>query len=236
MGLALTTVANGSVISAPDLRGYVEQIETYTNEGIAVVDLDPSDWVESTHIYGGSFYGSPNHRARFETGQTIYRHTGMDPVRQRVFHKNYDTGSVPIEGLAATFCVPESLVQGASPYYDLLVEASFWCYEIGENATTVDERTDSAAVFRLRLDGSVIASSRRVLYQGDGPAPIPGNPYQGGVIYTRKTHHIAHRLAAADVGAGVHNVSVVVDVNASTSTLIHILVGGRTLRASWYVR
>lgn len=233
MSLALTTVADGAVISATGLRAYVEQIETYTNEGIAVADIDPSDWVESTHIYGGSFYGSPNPRARFETGQTIYRHTGMDPLRERAFHKYYASANARIDKLTATFCVPESLVQGSSPYYDLLVEASFWCYEFGGANATLDERTDNAATFQMILGGTPKDKTTRKLYCSD--AAYAAAPYEGGAIFARHNHHMVTRIAAADVGAGIHRVGVVVDVNSNVNVR-HILVGGRTLRAAWYTR
>lgn len=231
MSLVLTTVVDGAVISAPALRVYCGQVETYINQEIAAADLLQTSWVKSTHIFGGQFYGAPNPRGRFETGQTVYRHVGMDPLRERVFHNNYNTQNAHIEGLNATFCVPESLNQGTSPRYDLLVEATFWSYTFGGEGGLVDN-SELAAVFRLRLDGQVQAATDRNLPTGDGAA---GTPYNGGIIYARKNHHMVARLLPAAVGAGLHSVGVVVDVQTNTN-LRHVLVGGRTLRAAWYMR
>lgn len=232
MSLALTTVSNGSVISAPDLRTYCSQVEDYVNQGIASADLLSTSWVESTHIYGPSFPGAPNPRGRFETGQTIYRQTGMDPLQEAIFHNRYNSGYVPVDRLCATFCVPETLDQGTSPKYDLLVEASFWCYSFGGINATVDEATDLAASFKLQMAGSNRDATQRNLYAGDAAAAVP---YNGGIIYARKNHHMVARIQASSMAAGVYSVGVVVDV-ATNVDIRHIIVGGRTLRATWYVR
>jgi hypothetical protein len=231
MSLALTTVTNGNVISVTDLRTYVGLVEDYVNQGIAAADLLATSWVESTHIFGGQFYGSPNPRARFETGQTVYRHTGMDPLRERVFHNRYNSAGAYVDGLCATFAVPETLNQGTGDKYDLLVEASFWCYTFGGINGVIDD-TELAANFRFRLDDDTKGPTRRNLYTGDA---VAATPYNGGIIYARKNHHMVYRIAAASMGVGLHNIGVVVDVATNNNTR-HIIVGGRTLRASWYVR
>lgn len=232
MSLALTTVTNGNVISVTDLRTYVGLVEDYVNQGIAAADLLATSWVESTHIFGGQFYGSPNPRARFETGQTVYRHTGMDPLKERIFHSRYSSANVYIDGLNETFTIPETLNQGTGDKYDLLVEASFWSYSFGGANAAVND-TELAATFRMRIDGQVAGASRRDTYAGDA---VPGAaPYNGGIIYARKNHHMVARIAAASGTTGLHSVGVVVDV-ATGVNINHVLVGGRTLRATWYVR
>lgn len=232
MPLALTTVSNGSAITATGLRTYVGQVETYVNQGIAAADLVTTAWVESTHIFGGQFFGAPNPRARFETGQTIYRYTGMDPLKERVYHNRFNTGIVSIDGLTATFCIPSTLDRGTAPRYDLLVEASFWSYSFGGDGLAIDDSA-RAATFRMVVDGSGVGATRRELYAGD--AVITAVPYNGGIIYARKNHHMVTRIIAADATAGLHSVGVGVDVSGN-ALVRHILVGGRTLRATWYVR
>lgn len=232
MGLTLTTITPGATTSASALRTYVNTIETYINEGIVSADLLATAWVERTHVFGPSFFGSPNPRARFETGQVNYRHTSHDRLRRTIHHHQVNTGQyVAIDGLCDTYCLPETLRQGSSPYYRLRVEAAFYCFEYGGTGGAVDESTDLAAHFKMFVDEAQRPSSERQLYTGSGAALGPG------VIYARHNHHMSETIDDPTYNAaGIHHVAVKVNVESTANLWQHIFVAGRDLRVSWWLR
>lgn len=236
MPLTLTTIVSGATTSASALRTYVGSIELYLNEGIVSADLDQTSWVERTNIYGPSFFAAPHHRSRFETGQVIYRQTSQDVLERTIHHYNSGSGSsgyVGIEGLAATFVVPEDLAQGSSPYYRLRAESSFFAYEYGGEAGTADEGLAGGvtARFRMVVDGTRRAQSERPIYIGSE------NVVGAGIFYARHNHHMSETIAAGSFAAGVHSVGVQVTVeNPAGKQWQHIFVGGRNLRVGWWMR
>ena len=72
MSLTLTTVVDGTLLTAAAVEDYIAKIERYGNEGVANADLDTAPWVNSVHIFKPEFYGSPSPRTQLVSGMAHY--------------------------------------------------------------------------------------------------------------------------------------------------------------------
>lgn len=170
MGLTLTTVADGTPITAAAVSGYIQTIETYLNEGIAAGDLQASPgWVQSTHVFKPEFFGSPDHRCELVSGDVHWRKHGDSLYSAAAAHYDLAKGAkVFIPGLQVSF--------KASAGAQVRLLASFAAFEWG-GVGTVNEGPSGFSVgrvadFYLHQDGVLLdAVTRRGLFESGQAAP-----------------------------------------------------------------
>lgn len=234
MGLTLTTVSNGTAITASAIRGYVTTVEKYLNEEIAAADLKTSAaWVTATQVFRPEFMGSPYPHTELVTGETHYRYTNADPARRAIHHDVINADQfVAVPGLQVTYQVPETLT-GSAPAFIATILTSFYTYEYGGAGS----RTEGArcADFRLAVNGTTVASTERRLYTA---SRCTSDFEEAGAFLARKQHSMLYFQIAA---AGVHHAGVYVKVytrtaSGSTDDWRHIFVAARSIVVDWYHR
>ena len=219
MSLTLTTVADGTTITAAAVQGYVSTIETYLNEGIASADLSASPWVESYHVFKPEFIGAPDKRAEMVSGDLHYRRQGDSLYTGAAFHHDLiKNGVAYVPGLQVTFKV------SGGTWVKVL--CSFSAFEWG-GIGTVDEGPAAASVagragtFKLHLDGAVVGgttTSRNLFESGmsDPAAPAQEESAVVGALVARKQFSIAEYVYVS--GTGVHTIGVQLAIPAPVKT------------------
>lgn len=210
MSVSITTFASGAVIDATTIRTKISDIETYLNEGMIAADRG-SAWLGANHVYRPDFFGAPDPHTTLTSGESYFRQRSIDD-RDRAFTSYYvNTASwLPVPGLNITYQVPETLAQGASAQYRLMVFASFYVYEYGGNggnynvAATggMDEDTWKAGAVSLSHDGTHAYGGFLNIYNGS----VSGN-YNAGTFYPRKQYTRCFAFAGSPV-AGTHNIGI----------------------------
>lgn len=213
MGLSLTTVADGTTITAAAIEGYISTIETYLNEGIASADLLATPWVESTHVFKPEFFGSPDKRAELVSGDAHYRVQGDSMYTAGAFHHDLiKDGTAYVPGLQVTFKCP------ANTYVRVL--CSFAAFEWG-GIGSVNEGPAAltpvprAGTFKLHLDGAVVGgtTTTRALYESgmsDPAVPTQEESCVVGALVARKQHSIAEYVLVGT--AGTHTLGVALTI------------------------
>lgn len=241
MSLSLTTVVDGTTITAAAIDGYVSTIETYLNEGIASGDLLATPWVESTHIFKPEFFGAPDKRAELVSGNAHYRVQGDSMYTAAAFHHDLiKNGIAYVPGLQVSFKCPANSV--------VRVLCSFAAFEWG-GIGTVNEGPAAlspaprAALFKLHLDGSSVpfgSTTNRVLYESgmsDPAVPTQEESCVVGALVARKQHSIAEYVPVAS--AGVHTIGVSLAIPVPVLTGIsydqrHVFVLQRSIVVDYF--
>lgn len=220
MSLSLTTVVDGTPITAAAINSYITSIETYLNEGIASADLLATPWVESTHVFKPEFFGAPDKRAELVSGNLHYRVQGDSMYTAAAFHHDLiKNGVAYVPGLQVSFkCPANSMVR---------VLCSFAAFEWG-GIGTVNEGPAAltplprAGTFQLHLDGSsgpFGTTTTRPLYESgmsDPAFPTQEESCVVGALVARKQHSIAEYVPVAT--AGVHTIGVSLTIPAPVLT------------------
>ena len=242
MGLSLTTVADGTTITAAAIEGYISTIETYLNEGIASADLLATPWVESTHVFKPEFFGSPDKRAAFVSGDVHYRIQGDSLYTAAAFHHDLiKNGVAYVPGLQVTFKCP------ANTYVRVL--CSFAAFEWG-GIGTVNEGpanlTDPprGGQFHLHLDGDTFGpfgvTTDRNLYESgmsDPAVPAQGESCVVGALVARKQHSIAEYVLVSTAGTHTIGVSLTIPEPVLTGASYdqrHVFVLQRSIVVDFY--
>jgi hypothetical protein len=217
--LTLTTVADGTTITAAAVQNYISAIETYLNEGIATADVSSAPWVESYHVFKPEFIGSPDKRAEMVSGDLHYRLQGGSLYTGAAFHHDLiKNGVAYVPGLQVTFKVTGGTW--------VRVLCSFAAFEWG-GIGTVDEGPAVASVagragtFKLHLDGAVIGgtTTSRNLYESgmaDPAVPAQEESCVVGALVARKQFSIAEYVYVS--GTGVHTIGVQLAIPAPVKT------------------
>lgn len=225
MPTSLTLLSNGATVSASTLQGYVNDIESFVNEDISASDLVAGSWVKSYHIFKPEFRGSPDPAATLVTGRTHYRRGGSGPAERSVHHWDLiggtaDTAYVPVRDMQAPLKVP-----GSSRGVKVL--ASFYTFEFGGDGT-VDEATDLAARFAIKVGDTIQTTTFRDIYT----TSINGDC---GFIHARKQHTIAAYFTVLE---GIQSLGVWVRVyepaTPATPEWRHIFVTDRSFVVDYY--
>lgn len=241
MGLSLTTVADGTTITAAAIEGYISTIETYLNEGVVSGDLLSTAWVESTHVFKPEFFGSPDKRAELMSGDAHYRVQGDSMYTAAAFHHDLiKDGTAYVPGLQVTFKCP------ANTYVRVL--CSFAAFEWG-GIGAVDEGPAAltplprAGTFKLHLDGSTVGgfTTTRPLYESgmsDPAAPTQEESCVVGALVARKQHSIAEYVLVGTAGTHTLGVALTIPkpgIGASASyDQRHVFVLQRSIVVDFY--
>ena len=212
MGLTLTTVVDGTPITAAAVEDYIAKIELYLNEGVASADLDTAPWVDSVHIFKPEFYGSPSPRTKLVSGMAHYYRKTDSIYTTAAFH--YELGResyVHVPGLQATLKIPENSTR-------VNVTASFAAYEWG-GSDVVDEGstlspTSVVANFYLYQNDTQLAHTGRRIYPS-GETPTTDETSVLGALVSRKQICMSDSLS---FNAGTNSCGVRVGVQLPTVT------------------
>lgn len=183
MGLTLTTVVDGTDITAAAVEDYVAKIERYLNEGVASADLDTAPWVDSVHIFKPEFYGSPYPRTKLVSGMAHhYRKTDSIYTVAAFDYRLGRESFVHVPGLQATLKIPDNNTR-------VNVTASFAAFEWG-GSDTVDEGStlvpsSVVANFHLYQDETQLAHTGRRIYPS-GATPTTDAETVLGALVARK--------------------------------------------------
>jgi hypothetical protein len=212
MGLTLTTVVDGTSLTAAAVEDYVAKIERYLNEEVVSADLDTAAWVDSVHIFKPEFYGSPYPRTKLVSGMAHYYRKTDNIYTVAAF--NYRLGResfVHVPGLQASLKIPDNSTR-------VNVTASFAAFEWG-GSDTVDEGstlTPSSVVanFYLYQDETQLGYTGRRLYPS-GATPTTEAETVLGALVARKQICMSDSLS---FNAGTRTCGVRVGVQLPTTT------------------
>lgn len=235
MGLTLTTVVDGTPITAAAVEDYIAKIERYLNEGVASADLDTAAWVDSVHIFKPEFYGSPYPRTKLVSGMAHYYRKTDSIYTAAAF--NYELGResyVHVPGLQATLKIPEDNTR-------VNVNASFAAFEWG-GSDTVDEGATlapSSVVSKLYLyqDETQLAHTGRRLYPS-GATPTTDAETVLGALVARKQICMSDSLSF-NAGTRTCGVRVAVQLPTKAGAMAdwkHVFVLQRNFVVDYHLR
>lgn len=218
MGLTLTTVVDGTTITAAAVQGYIETIETYLNEGIASADLQATPgWVQSTHVFKPEFFGSPDPRCELVSGDVHWRKYGDSLYTAAAAHYDLAKGAkVFIPGLQVSFKLNVART--------VRVLASFAAFEWGGVGTVNEGAAGSGTVgrvadFYVHQDGVLLdATTRRGLFesgQTDPAAPLASTDVIGALVARKQISYAETNFFAS---AGQHTMGVYAVLKAPVVT------------------
>jgi len=214
MSLTLTTVVDGTLLTAAAVEDYIAKIERYVDEGVANADLDTAPWVNSVHIFKPEFYGSPSPRTQLVSGMAHYFRKSDSLYTVAAFH--YELGRetfVHIPGLQASLKV-------RAPGARVNVTASFAAFEWGgseliqEGGPSNITPSTLVAKFHLYQDDTQLAHTGRRLY-GSGSTPTTEAETVIGALVARKQICMSDSLAFT---TGVHSCGVRLSVMPIVTT------------------
>jgi hypothetical protein len=227
MGTSLTTISAATTADAADIKDRIATIEGYLNGGIAVADLDATEWVDYTHIFKPDFYGSPAPRMEAVSRDEHYRYTDGARSNQAVFHSDMIVDKpIAIPGLCATIRNPYQTDKRC------IFVASWYAYEAGGSDTSSEGV--EAGTFSVRKDGTAVAGTSRSLYNTGGYDPVGRKQFSAVTSFL--------------LTPGTHNVGVYYTPNAASFTTVstdmffsyrapnikHVFVRARSMMASLY--
>jgi hypothetical protein len=197
MGLSIPLFSDTTTVSASDIRGKVDTIETFVDRGVLVGDLRAAKWVDSVHIFKPDFFASPSPRMEAVSGDTWWRQTGLGRNEYAIFHADPIVEQwIPIPGLCATIRNPISTA--ANRRLDLM--ASFYAFTIGgfPSATNNNINERRSALLSLRVNGTEVDGTRRFVYA----TPTSGT-YAGSNVSRNQFSiyaHVAIDPGTTDIG------------------------------------
>lgn len=234
MGVVLTAVANGDVMSSSTQRTNITTVRDWINGGIVAGDI-PSGALSSRHFRRMTHFAGANERSVGVTG-SIWTHRISD---DRVL-RNY--GISDAQGVGVWAPVANLTMQIYAPSSGSMeITSRGWYWPMGaSNSTTplmVPPEEYTACYIRLAYDG-VAASVRRTLWDsgqdGDTVAYTVGAG-TGAYIYGARNHVM---LGSLSVAAGWHTVGVQVNVitQASVDRYGMTLFGAASLNVEYYAK
>jgi hypothetical protein len=235
MGLTLTTVTDGTDITAAAVEDYIAKIERYLNEGVASGDLDTAAWVDSVHIFKPEFYGAPYPRTKLVSGMAHYYRKTDSIYTAAAFHYNLGRESyVHVPGLQATLKIPDNSTR-------VNVTASFAAFEWG-GSDTVDEGSTLSpasvvANFYLYQDETQLGHTGRRIYPS-GATPTTDEETVLGALVARKQVCMSDSLSF-NAGTRTCGVRVGVQFPTISGALVdwkHVFVLQRNFVVDYHLR
>tara|TARA_R100000008_G_scaffold82124_1_gene66038 strand:+ start:632 stop:1414 length:783 start_codon:yes stop_codon:yes gene_type:complete len=225
MAFTNTPFVDGNAITEADLKGRIENFETYLNGGVSSADLSHGMWVKKEHILRPEFRGGSDDRAEFCTGTARYRIHGPDSAGCEVFHAEARGGGgrsgsenwEPVNGLNVTIKAYRPMT--------VIYMASWWAWETGSNYSnqnnsasgvlygeSINNASNVCAHFGLfsqKNDGSSLTyhnQTRRSLYPSPNIATDQVNTDISGYIQSTAKQMSIHHVF--DLTAGIWNVGI----------------------------
>lgn len=231
MPISLSTIASGATVDAAVLNARRNDIERYVNEQIAAGDRT-TNWLDSGHVYRPDFQYAGMGELPAAGGVFYWSTRPDDRKRAALFNSFVGGTALPVPGLARTVHIPQQM-SGTS--YALLCEINFVAYEWGGTCSGLvpEDSVDRCATFKMRVNGSVIAETRRDLYSASGT--LGGSPATtwNAAYYARKTYTMIYDASSLVTDDGLVDVQLVADLEVPASTVWkHVLIQQGTM----YVR
>lgn len=234
MGVTLTTVANGDVMSSSIQRTNITTTRDWLNGGIVAGDI-PSGSLSARHFRRMDHYGGANPRSIGITG-SMWAHRVAD---ERV-SRNY--GLSDAHGINVWAPIANMTVRGYAPVagsIEIVSRGWYWPIKAsGAAAPMIPPEEYSAAYMRVAVNNTA-ATTPRTLW--DSGVDDDVTPYAGGgagtgpYLYGARQHVL---LGSLTVSAGWFTVGLQIKVitQAAVANYGLTLVGASSLHVEYYAK